>query len=532
MKNKILNRVLSFFIATIFLFSQTITLANENIVKQPNELLIRLIEKSQYISYEIDDAGNISTVKTGGIPKIWYFYDEQNQLIRENNKILNKTIIYSYDSRGNIQNKKFYTFTDNALEDQIPEVVTQYEYANLDRMIAYDKKEISYNEFGNPIQCYNGWKFGWKKGNQLVKASKFNDSIEYKYNDAGYRIQKIVNGEATEFTYEGMSIGLQKSKDHIINWCMDENECASFQFNGNKYIYIWNMQNDIIGITDSLGNTVANYSYDTWGKLISITDENGKDITYDKNHIGYINPLRYRSYYYDNETELYYINSRYYNPETGRFLNEDNREFLKDNFSDIDISSYSLYAYCYNNPVSGIDFDGHNPIVIVGVAFTTPETIAIVSGLTCSIFYIMNPNYRNAINQTIGWAIRKGIEEINTIANKFKETVGFFFAHTAQSVAMQILKLVNVYNIQLRNKISSKIKTADGRIDISKFHNRNGPLGPHGSGRSWLGPLGYMLSKDMDNHLGSVWKLCKVIEGKMVNIASLAANGTILKIYK
>jgi RHS repeat-associated protein len=65
------------------------------------------------------------------------------------------------------------------------------------------------------------------------------------------------------------------------------------------------------------------YSYDTWGKLLSIKDGNGYDITNDKYSIGYLNPIRYRGYYYDSETGLYYLQSRYYDPELGRFINAD-----------------------------------------------------------------------------------------------------------------------------------------------------------------------------------------------------------------
>ena len=95
----------------------------------------------------------------------------------------------------------------------------------------------------------------------------------------------------------------------------DIDDLFGFMYNDDLYYYIKNNTNDIIGILDSSHNIVAKYKYDSWGKVISITDCNGYDISNDINNIANINPFRYRSYYYDSETELYYLNSRYYNPE-------------------------------------------------------------------------------------------------------------------------------------------------------------------------------------------------------------------------
>ena len=112
-----------------------------------------------------------------------------------------------------------------------------------------------------------------------------------------------------------------------------------FKYNNNIYYYIKNIQEDIIGIIDSNNNIIARYTYDTWGNILSITDSYNNSIT-DTDHIGCINPYRYRSYYYDTETNLYYLNSRYYNPVWGRFINADGIVGANQ-----DILSYNLYAY-------------------------------------------------------------------------------------------------------------------------------------------------------------------------------------------
>ena len=133
----------------------------------------------------------------------------------------------------------------------------------------------------------------------------------------------------------------------------EEGNLIGFKYNNTLYYYIKNMQEDIIGITDNNYNLLCSYEYDSWGKLISIKDNNGNIIT-NTSHIGYINPFRYRSYYYDNETKLYYLNSRYYNPEWGRFINADSYLGVTG-----DILGYNLYLYASNNPINNSDEEGH-----------------------------------------------------------------------------------------------------------------------------------------------------------------------------
>ena len=127
-------------------------------------------------------------------------------------------------------------------------------------------------------------------------------------------------------------------------------------YNDTQYYYIRNGQNDVIGILDSNLNQVVSYEYDSWGNTISIKDANGNTITSSSN-IGIINPYRYRSYRYDTEIGLYYLNSRYYNPEWGRFINADSILIER-------LLGLNLYSYCYNNAVNSIDSNGNMAIPI------------------------------------------------------------------------------------------------------------------------------------------------------------------------
>ena len=118
-----------------------------------------------------------------------------------------------------------------------------------------------------------------------------------------------------------------------------------FIYNGAQYFYITNQMGDVLAITDTNGDIVGNYEYDAWGKVLNADTDIAKQ-----------NPLRYRGYYYDNETGYYYLQSRYYDSNICRFINADISEFSqisKDVYTGI-----NLFAYCNNNAVNNSDPTG------------------------------------------------------------------------------------------------------------------------------------------------------------------------------
>lgn len=125
------------------------------------------------------------------------------------------------------------------------------------------------------------------------------------------------------------------------------------KYNGSTYIYRKDVQGNIISLLDSNGRIVVKYAYDAWGNH-TVYDANG-NINTDENFIGNINPFRYRGYYYDEEMSLYYLKSRYYDPETGRFISPDDISYLDPET----IDGLNLYSYCLNNPVIYVDPTGH-----------------------------------------------------------------------------------------------------------------------------------------------------------------------------
>ena len=189
--------------------------------------------------------------------------------------------------------------------------------------------------------------------------------------------RKKVNGITTDFITSGIKVLAQKSGENTIVWQIDGNgNTVGFNYNGTPYFYIKNAQGDIIAIADISVNLVAKYTYDSWGKLISIKDSNDVDKTTDENFIGYVNPIRYRGYYYDSETGLYYLNARYYDPEVGRFINADGT---------LD-GGYNLFEYCLNNPILLSDLNGNDP----GDLFDTMDEAAADFGLYINSRSILN----------------------------------------------------------------------------------------------------------------------------------------------
>ncbi len=186
-------------------------------------------------------------------------------------------------------------------------------------------------------------------GRQLSTAQKSGLSLSYRYNASGIRTEKTVNGVTTEYYLDGSSIVAEKTGTDVIWYLYDGMGLAGFELNGTSYYYVYNGQGDVIGILDSSGNRVVTYTYDSWGSPLSVTGSLASTV-------GQKNPIRYRGYYYDTETGLYYLQSRYYDPVVGRFLNADG--LLGANG---DLMSYNLYAYCSNNPVNLSDPTGMCP---------------------------------------------------------------------------------------------------------------------------------------------------------------------------
>ena len=321
-------------------------------------------------NYDYDANGNITRIWRGNTSftnaseKYSYVYDSANQLIRENlyygsGNSSNATITYEYDIWGNLLNKKIYAYTVGTLgtaRETVP-----YAYTNSawkDQLTSYDGESITYDASGNPTN-YLGATLVWE-GQRLKSytpkdaSSGRANSYVYSYDENGIRTRKTIGNTVTDYYYNGtLLMGTVKTTTNSngstttskLRFSYDANgKVVAVNYNGNYYYYLRNAQSDIVKLIDKTGATVVEYTYDSWGKLLSTSGSLASTL-------GKNNPFRYRGYVYDEETGFYYVSSRYYDPEIGRFINADDIAYLGMR----GLTSYNLFAYCGNNPVMGYD---------------------------------------------------------------------------------------------------------------------------------------------------------------------------------
>jgi len=301
--------------------------------------------------YTYDANGNILSAYDGTY-RTRYEYDTAGQLLRENNYQAGKTWIYTYDDAGNITSKSTYAYTLDEDPGTPIDTVT-YGYTNEnwgDLLKSYDGTTLTYDYCGNLLNG-PGWRYSWEHGRQLaaMEAKDGSGTWNFTYNADGLRTSRS-NGSTT-YKYQYLNGQLVKmtvaDKEMYFNYDAS-GVPVSIVYNGTSYYYVTNLQGDVVGIVNQSGNQLVAYTYDAWGNVLTTTGSSAGSL-------GKYNPLRYRGYVYDTETKLYYLQSRYYNPEWGRFINAD--AFT----STGGLLGNNMFAYCGNNPVNCIDSLGYGP---------------------------------------------------------------------------------------------------------------------------------------------------------------------------
>lgn len=310
------------------------------------------------IHYTYDANGNIVSVQQGSAT-IQYIYNELNEVIRENNQRDQVTWVYEYDLGGNIVAKKEYPYTTGSLST--PLRVIPYVYGDAvwkDLLTSYDGQAISSDTIGNPLIMGNRT-FTWQKGRQLAALNIGGTNVQYSYNHAGIRTSKLVNGVTTTYRLRGDVVLEETTGSSTIRYGYDpNNQLISIEYGGVEYGVLRNAQNDVMALVNPSGSIVVQYAYSTWGEVVSISGSMASTL-------GAANPYRYRGYRFDTESGYYYIQSRYYDPNVGRWLSaEPNVDF--GGFDDgAGLLSYNVYAYCANNPVNFYDPDGESMVLTV-----------------------------------------------------------------------------------------------------------------------------------------------------------------------
>jgi len=324
------------------------------------------------LSYKYDEKGNIREVRKNNNLLARYSYDGLSRLIREDNKVFDKTFTLTYDEGGNILEKRMYAFTliENLEFEDYSVIEYRYPLSGWrDQLVKVIKNGIeenfAYDALGNPT-TYRGNSLSWSCGRQL---DRFGENVSFKYNISGIRTSKTVGDKTIKYYLNGNKIVRQETGEEVMDFFYGANGLCGFSLNGQNYSYKKNAQNDIIGIYDSTGKQIVKYDYDAWGvqTLSYFVEECEEYAQVDINaytdnsninqYVALHNPFRYRSYYYDTETGLYYLNSRYYDPELGRFVNADSI----DNIDEETLNGLNLYAYCLDNPIFYTDSDGNKP---------------------------------------------------------------------------------------------------------------------------------------------------------------------------
>ena len=329
--------------------------------------------------YEYDALGNITAIyeSTGSYRKlVAYTYDEQNQLLSETYYSYSGTSTtpattnvysYTYDTVGNILTEskngtvtKDYTYSTGDWKDLLTEFG--------EGKIAYEGQTYTKSTntvsgtptSGNPVHYDNGnyvYYMEWSHGRQLsymgVSSSTEQFQTAYNYDADGIRTQKFVENDVHNYiTQNGKvvreTIGSGTSAK-VLSFIYDEAGkpfALKYSTNGGSsfttYYYVLNLQGDVIKLVNASGTAVATYTYNAWGEILTATGT-----------MADVNPLRYRGYYYDTETGFYYVSSRYYDPEIGRWINADGYVSTGQ-----DIIGYNMFAYCGNNPVIREDSTG------------------------------------------------------------------------------------------------------------------------------------------------------------------------------
>ncbi len=327
-----------------------------------------------------------------------YAYDERNNIVQETDLNTGKYWKYAYDKLGQLQyateyagngtgQKRYKYYYDHAgnltswrIEDGAATNTQEehtYTYGDSnwkDLLTAFDGKAITYDANGNPTKYYNGGTMTWRNGRQLASYSLGGKTYNYEYDVNGLRTRKSnADGGYTEYyIIDGLAVAERRyysggGVQYTLRYLYDEsNNPVGFgmQYPNStrwtNYYFEKNVQGDVIGVYQKEGDgnsathiLAARYSYDPYGTPTSMTNGAGTAVSQTSNTIAAINPFRYRGYRYDGDTGLYYLQSRYYDPVSCRFVNADG--YASTGQGQI---GHNMYAYCNNNAIRYDDQTG------------------------------------------------------------------------------------------------------------------------------------------------------------------------------
>ena len=312
-----------------------------------------------------------------------YAYDEAGQLTYARDTKTGETHRYTYDFSGNITTALTYKHTPSGTET----LYSRKNYGYVNGVLKSVSESILGNtatvttyqadNMGNPTKITKGSTsatLSWGRGRMLTGITwNSTNYVNCEYNADGLRAKKtfVRNGTTTVTEYiwgENGLAGMVSGNNTVIVLYDVEGEPAGFMVNGIAYTYIKNIQGDVMQILDSNGSAVVTYSYDPWG-VPTVTGNTT---------LAALNPCSYRGYDYDEETGYYYLQSRYYDPAVGKFLNADDINSIL-GVCDLPLEN-NLFAYCTNSPVLNEDPMGLGAIYFVGFGIQIEGSYGVLCG--------------------------------------------------------------------------------------------------------------------------------------------------------
>ncbi|MCZ0756682.1 DNRLRE domain-containing protein, partial [Anoxybacillus sp. J5B_2022] len=296
------------------------------------------------LTYAYDADGNIVNYFDGTNPHT-FTYDFAGRL--QSWTYQGNTVPYDYDAAGNLKNPHGKTLTFNA---------------------ANEVEGFHYDEAGNLLQD-DKYQYEWDGEGRLLTVKDLNGNTiaSFTYHPDGLRKTKTVNDVTYHYHYDGSNLIRITDDNGQTVWAFTWNDGEPVSLtnrNGETFFYITNHRGDVVRIVDENGTPVASYSYDPWGKPLSPEPTDARIAG---------QPIRYAGYVYDVETQLYYLQARYYDPETARFLSRDPVIGTED----LPLTQ-NPYIYAVDNPVMMTDPDGQHPLVVA---------VIVVGGRQVVIYY-------------------------------------------------------------------------------------------------------------------------------------------------
>ena len=369
--------------------------------------------------YTRDTSGNIvkieegtrgsSNTGTGFVTKVLYQYDSDNQLIWESSRYTGQTRAYTY-SNGNLRKEKIWNGFMTGPTDSTPDTTYDYGYdSNWKDAISFCRGyPIGRDGLGNPLNYRDMMSLSWT-GRQLTSVTnpyRSSSAAVYEYGADGLRLKKTYEGVTTVYEYGGGQLLAESRSNGItLHYTYDAlGALSSLRYTKadgttTTYYVRCNHAGDVEQIYNTDGTLAARYYYDSWGLPVAVKNASGAAIT-DATHIANVNPIRYRGYYYDAESDFYYLQSRYYDPVSKRFMSADEPEYLGADGSPL---SYNLFVYCGNNPANMYDPNGYCTIALAGGGY-------LATAGTAGVVNVWNP---------VGWVI------LGTLAVTTVVIVGF-----------------------------------------------------------------------------------------------------------